>query len=250
MWHVHSVMAAGRRLTLAALLALLWLSVASGQPAPGPPTEDVERVRKPLLDLSLLLTVQDQEPLEKEPFYYLLRRVREMTHEELDSLRDPAITFDSYVDTPDRCRGKVHQVMGTLFRLQPTPLPADNPTGLPTLYEGQIVDRDVNMFSFYVLEEPGNVRLKEDSVLLNGVFLKVIAYKARSGQFHASPLLIGKRLVKVPQQHPRGGTATGWATVMWIGLAAVVAAIAAVALMATVNARRQKPRAQRPPPMP
>jgi len=153
----------------------------------------------------LYSTVMDQRPIELPVFYYLLKKVRGMRLEDLRSLAAPRITYETYVDNPASARGRVDRVSGTLFRLKRTALPPNNAAGLTHVWEGQIIDRDINTYSFYLTNDPGRFAVKRDVVALYGIFFKIIVYKNRANEPFPSPLLIGKTLVRIDERRRRAG---------------------------------------------
>lgn len=148
----------------------------------------------------LYSTVVDQRPVELPVLYYVLKKVRGMTAQQLRSLADSTITYESYVDSPKLCRGRVDRVAGTLFRLKRTELHAGNASGLTRVWEGQIIDRNLDTYSFYLTDDPGPFEIKRDVVALYGVFLKIIVYTNRTGEPFPSPLLVGRSLVRIDEK--------------------------------------------------
>ena len=162
-------------------------------------------------DRLILETVVDQDQVEKDVLYYLLRKLRGLSYEEIDSNADLSITMEHYATVPEKCRGRVVQVRGRLMRLAVTKLP-DLSLGMDHIYEGQIVDRELDMYSFYILEEPVGIQVMDDEVVLNGYFLKQLVYQNRkvlpdgTRGLTATPLIVGRRLLRIARPAPRTGS--------------------------------------------
>jgi hypothetical protein len=194
------------------------------------PSPDQER--------ELLARVQDQFPLsvkeQKEAYYLLLKKARVWSQDELESAADRKIRYDDFAAQPRIIRGAVVEVHGQLLRLVPTAMDRAQ-SGFSAVYEGEILDRDQHVYSFVLTETPsaeflpGQVSLANHvAVKLSGFFLQVLAHRSKEGDLFASPLIIGKSLVKVTASSTSGRT---WD---WVG----VALLTAVAFMMLVTLLR------------
>ena len=96
------------------------------------------------------------------------------------------------------------EVKGHLPRLVKTSLDPSK-AGLAAVYEGQVMDRSLNVYSFRLTEsprpvfEPGKVQIKDARhVRLRGIFMQIVVYQNRAQEDVATPLILGRRLVDIP----------------------------------------------------
>ena len=170
------------------------VSLASREPSP---RDDPAPERKTFLSEFERLTlegIEDQRmPLEKEPFMFLLRKVAETDVDEFESYVDTRIGYDHFAVAPERCRGHVVRILGSLMRVSRS---SDDVSGadIDQIWEGQVVDRLYHWYSFRVLDKPEGFVSRTDLVELVGVFHKIIVYETQAGGFKATPLIIAKRL--------------------------------------------------------
>ena len=212
-----------------------------------PPDDDWEPLSREE-ERELLAPIVDQVPLgvreHREAYYYLINRVRRMTHEEMGERLDTDVEYQDYELQPHVIRGAVVQARGLVMRLEKTDLASDK-AGLPSVWEGQMVDRRNQLYSFVLTEpphEPFRVGLRmADGVWgdLRGIFMQVIAYPNREDppQYVATPLIIGKGLRAAPVP-PIRRPPVSWP---WIAGMAALAAALGVWLCAGV-VRRPPPR--------
>lgn len=184
----------------------------------------------PEKERALLAKLADQvplrAPLHHEAYYYLLNKVQNMTDAELEKDLDTTVAYADCARRPKEIRGRVVEVSGTLLRLERTPLNLSK-AGLSAVYEGQIMDRDQHIYSFFLSEPPqpslvpGDVRVRDSRrVRLRGVFMQVLVYENREDppKHVATPLIIGRRLVEIRKRRPGPGR-IGW---QWIVSLAVL----------------------------
>ena len=205
----------------------------------------------PAEERTLLAALTDQQPLyvreHREAYYYLLNKAHHMTDSALDSQVNNEITYADYGRQPDIVRGSVVEVTGRLLRLNKTMLQPGKAT-IPAVYEGQILDRDNHVYSFFLTEppgppfRPGAVRISDGiGARLRGIFMQVLAYDNRENppKTIVSPLLIGRRLIEIsaPDTAP---APLAW---YWYALITVGAVVLGTWLVWTTRVTRRPTRA-------
>ena len=189
----------------------------------------------PAEERNLLAKITDQAPLavreHREAYYYLLNKVHRMTDAEINAQLDLTVGYEEFANQADIVRGSVVEVKGHLLRLEETPLDPSR-AGLPVVYEGQIMDRSLKVYSFRLTEsprpafEPGQLRIEDARhVRLRGIFMQVVVYQNREvpPTDVAAPLIIGRKLVEIPPV----GRKTSW---LWLLVLALLATVIAVRL--------------------
>ena len=146
------------------------------------------------LDAETIPTVVDGNRPEARAFYWLLKRAREIPFAELQtrSKANAKLTYLDFVNRPERYRAKAVVVRGELRRLIRITLP-ENLLGVPDIFYGQIADTDRKINTFYCINVPEGIHLK-DPVLLHGFFLKKWAYISEGGHEVNSPIFIVKQM--------------------------------------------------------
>jgi hypothetical protein len=138
--------------------------------------------------------VQGNRP-EARAFYWFLNQAMDT---DLKSLRKTArenLTFVDLTTQPERYRGTPIALTGGLRNLHRIRLP-ENPLQLKDVFYGQVVDADLKMNTFYCLEIPEGIRLKDEVVIL-GYFMKTWGYTSRDNRLVASPVIVGKTMQKI-----------------------------------------------------
>ena len=142
--------------------------------------------------------VRDGTRPEARAFYYLLHRSRDVPFEKLEADARSGLTYLDFSNNPDRHRGKPVVIQGELRRCVRMALP-ENILGVADVYYGQIVDADRKMNTFYVVDVPEGVHLK-DPVLCYGYFLKNWTYVSQHNQVLSCPVIVGQRLLVLEYQ--------------------------------------------------
>ncbi len=228
------------------------------EPAPRPAPVPVSRPSRPVrpkgpfldgLERMILDDVPEQTmKLDPKVLGFMLRKVAVTAPATIEAYADPSITYDSFVDSPTECRGRVVRFIGTLQRLVKSGPKIDAAridAGLPAVYEGQIRDKNWDLYSFYLTDPPEGFRVGEDVVVLAGAYLTNLVYEMRGGGLKATPLIIARRLeLYEPPPTPPPATEAAWARLRaQPALAAALAALVilfgalALALRAKVMAR-------------
>jgi len=214
-------------------------------PSPvAPGSASAWKLRTPAQERALLARIVDQAPLavreHREAYYYLLNKVHRMTEAELDAQLDLSVGYGQFAHQADIVRGSVVEVKGHLLRLVETPLDPSK-AGLPAVYEGQIMDRSLNVYSFRLTEsprpmfEPGKVQIKDARhVRLRGIFMQVVVYQNRAQKDVATPLILGRRLVDIPPVNRKSSWV--WPTVLG-GVVILVALRLGLTLLPRVKER-------------
>ncbi len=223
-------------------------------PASAAPAAPAQAPRKPFLDSVERMAISEEKdqtmrPL-KAPLMLLFRKVADTPAETLEAYVDPSVTYDDFATRPLAQRGKVVRFIGTLQRVARSHMDVSE-AGLDAIYEGQIRDKNWDLYSFYVTDKPVGFRVMQDVVVLVGVYYTNIVYETRGGGLKATPLIIGRRLTLY--QPPRRVEAPGWTDEALDRLAAhpaLAGALAALllallALLALWSARRRAARGLR-----
>ena len=200
-------------------------------PPPGPPPpSSTWRLLPPDEERALLSQIVDQVPLgvreHREAYYYLINKVHRLTDAQLAEELDPEVTYFDYAKQPEIIRGSVVEVSGMVMRLEMTPLDPSK-AGLAAVYEGQIMDRKSNIYSFVLTEPPappfapGRIRVRNAlRARLRGIFMQILVYGNREvpPKDVATPLIIGRRLerLKVKGLAPPP-VSWGWIAVLGVG---------------------------------
>ena len=137
--------------------------------------------------------VTDGTRPEARAFYYLLHRARKVAAADLEATARAGLTYLDFANHPERYRGKPVAIAGELRRVVRMALP-ENILGVQDVYYGQIVDADRRMNTFYAVDMPDGIHLK-DPVLVYGYFLKNWSYVSEGGRVLSSPVVVCKHLV-------------------------------------------------------
>lgn len=126
---------------------------------------------------------------------HLLRKLHKMSADEIRSSTTEGYNYDQCLAAPAAMRGKFWRTTGRISRIwvEKTPGP-----GLPVdqVYAGVFYSDDGPIF-FHVLEKPDMLELRQDTVELDGLFLKVCRYPLTEGRTIAAPFFMGKSLRKL-----------------------------------------------------
>jgi hypothetical protein len=115
------------------------------------------------------------------------------TDEILAQLAGPFDTDAAFKD-PKALRGKFWKATGTIANLEPLAV-AERDLGVKTMYAG-VLFADHRPILFHVADKGEIVYLGQDTVEVNGVFVKLLSYTARNGKRVDAPFLMGRRLGK------------------------------------------------------
>jgi len=140
--------------------------------------------------------VVDGNRPEARAFYWLIKRAMEAPLEKLRAEGRKSLTYLDFLNRPERYRARPVVVYGELRRMIRVKLP-ENILDLPDIFYGQLADSDRKINTFYCLEVPEGVHLK-DPVRIYGYFMKNWTYVARGGHEVTSPVFIAKALRVVP----------------------------------------------------
>lgn len=133
---------------------------------------------------------------EARAFYWLVKRAMETPLETLRAEGKRNLTYLDFLNRPERYRAGPVVIYGELRRMIRVKLP-ENILDLPDIFYGQIADSDRKVNTFYSLEVPEGVHLK-DPVRIYGYFMKNWTYLARGGHEVTSPVFVAKALRVVP----------------------------------------------------
>ncbi len=137
--------------------------------------------------------IRDGSRPEARAFYYLLNKARTVPFAEIERIARTDLTYVDFTTNPDKHRGKPVVIQGELRRCVRMALP-ENILGARDVYYGQIVDADRKMNTFYVVDIPDGLSLK-DPVLCYGYFLKNWTYVSQGNEVLTCAVVVGQRLV-------------------------------------------------------
>ncbi len=135
---------------------------------------------------------------EARAFYWLVKRAMDTPLEKLRAEGKTNLTYLDFLNRPEKYRAKPVVIYGELRRMIRVKLP-ENILDLPDIFYGQVADADRKINTFYCLDVPEGVHLK-DAVRIYGYFMKNWTYVARAGHEVTSPVFIAKalRVVRYP----------------------------------------------------
>jgi hypothetical protein len=166
------------------------------------PAEDVK------VDRDVLGGVEDKAPVrsanenyyEAQAYNYLLVKSHKASSDSLNKAARRDMTFAHLFEEPEKYRGEIVHLEGTLKRLRRFDAPSvAAKDGVPQLYEGWIfTDSSFNNPCCVILSElHPDIHVGEKveiPVVFDGYFFKRYRYKAVDGHWRDAPLLIGKEL--------------------------------------------------------
>ncbi len=147
----------------------------------------------------LLENVQDKRVgllrSEQDAMDRVLKRVQALKQEELLEAADPEIGFRVVFTDSDKYRGRLIDVEGTLWRLQPYPF-GETETTEDDLWQAWFFSSDSgkNPWVVFLSEKPDGVEIGEGidrQIRVAGYFFKNYGYATEQG-LHIAPMLIAK----------------------------------------------------------
>ncbi len=189
----------------------------------------------PADEKALFAKVVDQEPLERDVYFYCLRKINAMTDDQINAALDPSVKYDTFAEAggPAQARGKIVRLEGFFKHIKETKFKTRSAfeSGFDAVWEGCLIDKDLRVIAFHATHRPpeGWLTPDRDSCVAKGIYLKNIVYRNRGGGFTAAPLIIVKNLVKII---PPVAPTTFWSTYKeYFIIAAIILAVAGLTLM-------------------
>ena len=181
--------------------------------------------------------IVDGNRAEARPLYWLLKRARDTSFEELkaqaeakaETLKTQAnatLAFNDFTLWPERYRAWPVIVSGELRRLVRISLP-DNLLDMPDVFYGQFLDQERRMNTFYCIHAPVGVK-HGDPVVLYGYFFKKWTYVSEGRYQVTCPIFVAQRMRIIEYEDAKSGSALGYAlgAILGVtGLALVVAVL-------------------------
>ncbi len=135
---------------------------------------------------------------ERELYYYLLAKTRDVPPNDLAEVARPSIAFAVLMNESKDLLGEIITVKGQLRRL--TALPAGkNEFGIETLWEGWLFNADsgLNPYCIRMTSLPEGIPTGQELgsgivVKVTGYFLKRYGYPAQQDRLHVAPLILAK----------------------------------------------------------
>lgn len=133
---------------------------------------------------------------ERELYYYLLAKTRDVPREQLKAVARSDIAFAVLMNESKQLLGEIITVKGELRRLHPIPA-GRNEFGIETLWEGWLFNADsgLNPYCIRMTSIPDGIPTGQElgsGVLVNvtGYFLKRYGYPAQGERLHVAPLML------------------------------------------------------------
>ncbi len=144
---------------------------------------------------------------ERELYYYLLAKTRDVPATALADASRPSIAFAVLMNESKKLLGEIITVKGELRRLAPIPA-GKNEFGIETIWEGWLFNADsgLNPYCVRMTSIPKGIPTGQElgpGVVVNvtGYFLKRYGYPAQQDRLHVAPLILAKN-VRWFQQRP------------------------------------------------
>ncbi len=171
------------------------------------------------------------------PYLSALGALSRIPHEEIAKRADPQLTSAMLTRFPDRCRGAFVRVRGLLLEMwsYPEKLPT-NPAGVQDVYIAFLIDWNTDdVVAVHFLEKPDfTPSIKEDLIRVEGVFYQVLTYKAVTSHERQAPVVLARRLTKLPPMKIEQRTGFAWT------VALIAAGILALILAAGYYNRKKE----------
>lgn len=142
--------------------------------------------------------------IEQEAFLNIVHQIGTFTQEEIlakvqEQQAEERVTLNHTLYVPQNSVGRFTSFSGALIKLEEKTSIPKNEWGLTRMWEGHLLDREYNVISFYVLDEPVNLDAYYDYASISGIFFKLWTYKNAKQELKVTPLIIGRKLVKLKQ---------------------------------------------------
>ena len=143
------------------------------------------------------------ETFEKEIFdgdTYLPRHIHDHILTKLHAMDSKVIRKKTregfHPDRPDESRGKFWRISGVIARIWPEEIP-DSRSPLPRIFAGILYTDQGEPVLFHLTEKPHVLELGEDTVEIDGLFLKEMKFQRASGKTITAPFFLAKSLRKL-----------------------------------------------------
>jgi len=135
---------------------------------------------------------------ERELYYYLLAKTRDVPASTLENAARPSIAFAVLMNESKDLLGEIVTVKGELRRLTPIPV-GKNEFGIESIWEGWLFNADsgLNPYCIRMTSLPDGIPTGQDlgsGVVVNvtGYFLKRYGYPAQGERLHVAPLVLAR----------------------------------------------------------
>ena len=137
---------------------------------------------------------------ERELYYYLLAKTRDVPPEVLTEVSRPSIAFAVLMNESKDLLGEIVTVKGELRRLAAIPA-GKNEFGIETVWEGWLFNADsgLNPYCIRMTSIPEGIPTGQELgsgvvVKVTGYFLKRYGYPAQQDRLHVAPLILAKNV--------------------------------------------------------
>ncbi|MEK7486668.1 MAG: hypothetical protein AABZ60_20285 [Planctomycetota bacterium] len=168
---------------------------------PTPPPFLIDKTKFPA-ELNHRLLFEEVEHgapyLEQASFFNILHQIATMTQHEIikafeKQQQEEVITMPHLFQIPEHIVGRFVHFSGSLIKLSEVTV-SKNEWGVTKMWEGQFMDREYNIVSFQVLDEPVNLHAHCDKASITGIFFKLWASEVEAHSIKLNPLIIGRKL--------------------------------------------------------
>jgi hypothetical protein len=144
--------------------------------------------------------------IEQDSYRNMLHKIATMTQEELlqEALKQESeerITYEHTLHAPKESTGRFVRFCGEIVLLRERLYVTSNSLGIEEMWEGQLWDGNFNIISFHLIDPPLNFYENYDHACIVGLFFKMWVYTTSQKEARLSPLIIGRKLTKLPQSH-------------------------------------------------
>lgn len=143
---------------------------------------------------------------ERELYYYLLAKTRDVPQKSLEEAARPSIAFAVLMNESRELLGEIITVKGELRRLHPVPA-GRNEFGIETLWEGWLFNADsgLNPYCIRMTSIPDGIPTGQElgsGIVVNvtGYFFKRYGYPAQGERLHVAPLVLAKSVRWIRQR--------------------------------------------------
>lgn len=141
--------------------------------------------------------IDDYTPITQDFIYdYIAGRLRVATEDQITDRVEGAFEYAKGLNAPAAYRGKVWKIHGTIEDIEMAHLEGDPRSSGAPLYMGYLLTRDHQPMAFHLTQKPEPLVVGQDSVEVEGVFVKLVRMETRSGQDIVVPFFMAKQLRK------------------------------------------------------
>lgn len=139
--------------------------------------------------------IDDHTPIEIDFIYnYIAKKLSVADQNEIGKITNKDFKYDDLMNLSSKHRGKFFKVMGTIADMEVIKLP--DGSQVPEIHAGVFFTSDRKPILFHLIEKPDLLYLREDTILINGLFIKLITHETKRGDKITIPFFMAKNLQK------------------------------------------------------